>query len=173
MRSLPASRTVCCGMPSNPWLAFAAGESPVERARDARRVWEEFLADGRADGARRPIVDSWLRSAIAGLHPAHSRAPTVADRSEAAERWQAHRLGPALPVIRRWLGRLAGESEQVIVVSDADGLLLRVEGDVRVRSAAADAINFVEGALWSELGAGTNAVGTALAADHPIQVHAA
>ena len=34
-------------------------------------------------------------------------------------------------------------------------------------------MNFVEGALWSEAGAGTNAVGTALAADHAVQVFAA
>ncbi len=34
-------------------------------------------------------------------------------------------------------------------------------------------MNFVEGALWSEAGAGTNAIGTALAADHAVQVHAA
>ena len=34
-------------------------------------------------------------------------------------------------------------------------------------------MNFVEGALWSEAGAGTNAVGTALAAEHAVQVFAA
>jgi transcriptional regulator of acetoin/glycerol metabolism len=61
----------------------------------------------------------------------------------------------------------------VIVVSDAEGVLLRLDGDARVRSAAADAMNFVEGALWSEAGAGTNAIGAALAFDHPVQVHAA
>jgi signal transduction histidine kinase len=58
-------------------------------------------------------------------------------------------------------------------VSGADGLLLWLDGDVRVRSGAADAMNFVEGALWDEAGAGTNAIGTAIAADHPVQVHAA
>jgi hypothetical protein len=34
-------------------------------------------------------------------------------------------------------------------------------------------MNFTEGALWSEDGAGTNAIGTALAADHAVQVFAA
>jgi signal transduction histidine kinase len=33
-------------------------------------------------------------------------------------------------------------------------------------------MNFTEGALWSERGAGTNAVGTALAADHAVQIFA-
>jgi transcriptional regulator of acetoin/glycerol metabolism len=40
-----------------------------------------------------------------------------------------------------------------------------------VRLDAADAMNFVEGAVWSE--AGTNAIGTAIAADHAVQVFAA
>ena len=34
-------------------------------------------------------------------------------------------------------------------------------------------MNFAVGALWSESGAGTNAIGTALAADHAVQVFAA
>jgi hypothetical protein len=38
---------------------------------------------------------------------------------------------------------------------------------------AQTAMNFVEGALWSEAGAGTNAIGTVLATDHAVQVHAA
>jgi signal transduction histidine kinase len=60
----------------------------------------------------------------------------------------------------------------LIVVSDAAGMLLRLEGNARVRSQAADSMNFTEGALWSEKGAGTNAVGTALAADHAVQIFA-
>ena len=39
-----------------------------------------------------------------------------------------------------------------------------------MRLRAADDMNFAEGTLWSEGGAGTNAIGTALAADHAVQV---
>ena len=60
-----------------------------------------------------------------------------------------------------------------MVVSDADGTLLWLEGAPRVRLAAANSMNFAVGALWSEGGAGTNAIGTALAADHAVQVFAA
>ena len=35
---------------------------------------------------------------------------------------------------------------------------------------AAEVMNFAEGTLWSEPGAGTNAIGTAIAADHAVQV---
>jgi len=60
-----------------------------------------------------------------------------------------------------------------MVVSDADGTLLWLEGAARVRLSAANSMNFAVGALWSESGAGTNAIGTALAADHAVQVFAA
>jgi signal transduction histidine kinase len=163
-------------MPTNPWIAIdtTATRSPSVRARELRQIWYDYLSHGRLDRVRLPIAESWSRSTVAGVSPSRSRAPTLfTDRREVRERWEAHPLEAAAPLIRRWLGRVADESEQLIVVSDADGLLLWLDGDARVRSGAADAMNFVEGTLWNEAGAGTNAIGTALAADHPVQVHAA
>jgi signal transduction histidine kinase len=161
-------------MQNNPWLAVDVTTSPKTRARVLRGIWDRFLTDGQLDAVRPPIAESWQRSRAAGLDPTTSRAPTmVGDRHEVAERWEAHPLVAAAPLIREWLGSVADESEHLIVVSDADGLLLWLEGNAKVRSAAADAMNFVEGALWSERGAGTNAIGTAVAADHAVQVHAA
>ena len=161
-------------MPTNPWLSLDAATLPSLRARELRRSWDAYLGNGRLDEVRRPIAESWRRSQAAGIDASTSRAPTLlGQRRDVRERWEAHPLAAAAPVIRRWLGPAASESEHVIVVSDADGLLLWLDGDARVRSAAADAMNFVEGALWSEGGVGTNAIGTALAADHAVQVHAA
>jgi signal transduction histidine kinase len=161
-------------MPSNPWLAIDVTTAPAIRARKLRRIWDDFLGNGRLEAVRLPIADSWQRSQAAGVDPAGTRAPTVLpDRDDVAGRWEAHPLQAAAPAIREWLWAIADESEHLIVVSDADGLLLWVDGNAKVRSAAADTMNFVEGALWSEGGAGTNAIGTALAADHPVQVHAA
>ncbi|HYZ30421.1 MAG TPA: GAF domain-containing protein [Thermoleophilaceae bacterium] len=83
-----------------------------------------------------------------------------------------HPLGDAAELIRDCLAGIAHESDHLIVVSDAGGVLLLVDGPPAVRSRAADSMNFTEGALWSEDGAGTNAVGTALAADHAVQIFA-
>jgi signal transduction histidine kinase len=161
-------------MPGNPWLAIDGTTPPSLRARELRRVWDDFVGNGRLDAARLPIAESWQRSRGAGVDPSTSRATTViADREDVAAQWKAHPLETAAPLIRKWLGSFVDQSDQLIVVSDADGLLLWLEGDAKVRSAAADWMNFVEGALWSEASAGTNAIGTALAAIHPVQVHAA
>jgi signal transduction histidine kinase len=160
-------------MPRNPWVAIDEATPPGLHARAMRREWEEFVSRGRVGRVRAPVADSWRRSLDAGVDPSGSRlAPVSADRDEALARWDVHPLREAAPLIRDCLASIADESEHLIVVSDADGVLLQLEGNARVRSQAADSMNFTEGALWSEEGAGTNAVGTALAADHAVQIFA-
>src|ERR1700742_1288586 len=165
---------------SNPWLAIDVATAPEQRAREVRRAWERFVGGGRerserGDSAplRAPIKDSWRRSAAAGVDPSGLRiAPIVADADETTARWEIHPLAETAPLIRACLAASADESRHLIVVSDANGILLWVEGNPSVRLRAADSMNFAEGTLWSEGGAGTNAIGTALAADHAVQVFA-
>jgi signal transduction histidine kinase len=160
-------------MPRDPWLAIEAATPPAVRAREVRLEWERFVSGGQVTGLRAPVTDSWRRSLDAGVDPSGSRlAPVSAGRDEAFARWEAHPLAAAAPLIRDCLVGIAAESDHLIVVSDATGLLLQLEGNAGVRSRAADSMNFTEGALWSENGAGTNAVGTALAADHAVQIFA-
>ncbi len=160
-------------MPRNPWLAIDEATTPSLHARAMRREWEEFVSRGLVSRVRAPVADSWRRSLDAGVDPSGSRlAPVSADRDEALARWDLHPLKEAAPLIRHSLASIADESDHLIVVSDADGVLLQLDGNARVRSQAADSMNFTEGALWSEEGAGTNAVGTALAADHAVQIFA-
>jgi hypothetical protein len=123
---------------------------------------------------RAPIADSWRRSSAAGVDPSgHRLAPVLTDREEASARWDVHPLAAAIPLIEDQLSAVADESAHLIVVSDGEGVLLWIGGNAKVRLDAADSMNFTEGALWSETGAGTNAIGTALAADHAVQVFAA
>jgi hypothetical protein len=161
-------------MPANPWLAIDVATPPRKRARELKRLWQRFLGDGRLDSVRTPIADSWRRSHAAGVDPSPKhRAPVLADEDETSARWDVHPLAAALPLIEDSLTAIADESAHLIVVSDAEGILLWIGGNATVRMAAADSMNFTEGALWSENGAGTNAIGTALAADHAVQVFAA
>ena len=166
---------------SNQWLAIDVATAPAQRAREIRRAWERFVGGAWEQPAsprgavplRDPIQASWRRSAAAGVDPSGVRiAPVVADADEAIARWEIHPLAETAPLIRACLAASADESGHLIVVSDANGILLWVEGDPRVRMRAADSMNFAEGTLWSEGGAGTNAIGTALAAEHAVQVFA-
>jgi hypothetical protein len=158
----------------NPWLAIDATTSPALRAREVRRAWERFVEGDRAESVRGPIADSWRRSSEAGVDPTpNGSAPLIADDDEVAARWEVHPLVAVAPLIREYFAGIADDAEHLMVVSDADGMLLWLEGAPGVRLAAANSMNFAPGALWSESGAGTNAIGTALAADHAVQVFAA
>jgi hypothetical protein len=169
-------------VPHSPWVAVDAATIPAKRARELRDAWEDFI-DGRhqeeSDDAgtpevRRPILDSWQRSRDAGVDPSGRQpAPSVVEHGPADELWDEHPLSSALPLIAHCMAEAAVEADHLLVVSGADGLLLHIRGDTRLRSRAADEMNFVEGALWSEAGAGTNAIGTAVAAEHAVQVFAA
>ena len=158
----------------NPWLAIDAATEPAQRARELRHAWERFIVGDRVDSVRGPIVDSWRRSLGAGVDPTpDGAAPLVADDDEAAARWAVHPLVTSAPLIRECMAGIADDAAHLMVISDADGTLLWLEGAPQVRLAAANSMNFAVGALWSEGGAGTNAIGTALAADHAVQVFAA
>jgi hypothetical protein len=123
------------------------------------------------DLVREAIADSWRRSSAAGVDPTGGRlAPVVADESETHDRWTEHPLAGVAPLIHECLSAIADEAGYLIVVSDANGMLMTIEGSAHVRMRAAGEMNFAEGTLWSEGGAGTNAIGTALALDHAVQV---
>jgi signal transduction histidine kinase len=159
---------------TTPWLAIDAATPPLQRARELRRAWERFIAEGSLTAVRPPVADSWQRSRAAGVDPSAARpAPVLADNEEAVARWEVHPLAAAAPLVRDCLAGIAAESGHLIVITDADGMLLWIDGSARVRVEAADSMNFAEGTLWSEGGAGTNAIGTAIAADHALQIFAA
>lgn len=166
---------------SNPWLAVDAGTVPTKLARELRDAWEDFVGGAPDDGegagtpmVRPPIAASWRRSLDAGVDPTGRwLPPAVADAAAVGRRWSEHPLKAAMPIIRHCLGEAGEAADQLTVISDADGLLLSVVGSTHTRGRAADDMNFAEGVLWSETAAGTNAIGTALAAGHAVQVFAA
>jgi hypothetical protein len=158
---------------ANPWLAVGAATAPTVRAQELRFAWELFLGHDEEgeDLVRAPIVDSWRRSLAAGVDwTGHRLAPVVNDEEEAHDLYEEHPLGRHSSLIHACLSPMADDMGYLIVVSNANGVLLSIDGSDAVRLRAAEEMNFVEGVLWSEPGAGTNAVGTAIAADHAVQV---
>ena len=165
-------------MSQHDWLAIDAGTAPMVRAQELRFAWERFVGAERAtseairsSSARRSPTRGGARSRPASTRPATGSAPVVADEDETHERWEEHPLGarraadPRVPVGDRRRGRLPDRRH-------------RRQRRAAERSRAARAcacappsdMNFAEGTLWSEAGAGTNAIGTAIAVDHAVQV---
>ncbi len=105
-----------------------------------------------------------------------SRAGRAAGRRRRHDAFETvrtnHPLHAVLPVLRQTLTTIADEASHIMIVTDAQGMILWREGAADVRRQA-DRIALSEGAVWSEDTIGTNGMGTALAADQPVQIHSA
>jgi len=158
---------------TNGWLA-RVGADPRERAREIARAHTTFLSgralSGLTVGLRDVVAESWVRSSAANVDP-DADPPVTMTGSDLAGYRADHPLSAVIPVLRELVGGTAEDGQHLWAVSDTAGRLLWVEGHRSAR-ARAERMNFVEGALWDEEHAGTNAPGTALAVDHEVQIFA-
>ncbi len=144
-----------------------------DQARRLSELYDEVLSGGRVPEAPRALVaESWQRSLAALVDPELDAPPVVVSGEELEEIRAGHPLHAVLPVLRQTLTTIADEASHIMIVTDARGLILWREGAADVRRQA-DRIALSEGAIWSEDAIGTNGMGTALAADQPVQIHSA
>ncbi len=154
-----------------------ASPSEIERtARQLTALREEFLDRGTfATYVPRPLIlASWQRSQAVQVDPARHWAPlAIAREIELQELRKANEpLIHAAHSVMSHLTDFLADSGYVVVLSDAHGRLLEVIGEAAIRRRLAR-IDFIAGGDWSEAAAGTNAIGTALADGHIVQLMAA
>lgn len=155
------------------WTALPATGDRRHRALRLARAHDAVLSGAEPPpDVRGVIADSWRRCAAAGIDPMRGLAPLTLENDEATDRWARSPLAAAEPVLRDLLQDVRAEGEQVVLVCDADGTLLWIDGDERLMDQATE-VHLMRGARWSEADAGTNAMGTALALDHALQVFSA
>ncbi|WP_406144921.1 GAF domain-containing protein [Streptomyces sp. NBC_01012] len=152
--------------PSIPSRSSAA-ERLVHRAREARLAGERTAAGPRAE-----IDASWDRVLRSGVDPEQSPESRLLQIDEIEHRRRSTALGEVMPRLREGLATIADAAHQIMVVTDTEGRVLWRQGHAAVMRRAKD-ICLEEGAAWAESATGTNAIGTALAARTPIQVHSA
>ncbi|MFD0361295.1 transcriptional regulator [Nocardia sp. GCM10030253] len=164
----------------NPWVAVRPDDDVTQLARRVSSAHHSFLEgvdrlptvrpDG--DSVRPVVLDSWHRSRNNGVNPDSFGDGLDLDGLELQRYRTAHPTALIRPVVRKLLVEDAAEAGLLVAISDAKGRLLWVEGDSKAKDRAL-AMNFVEGADWSEDRVGTNAPGTALALDHHVQIFGA
>ncbi|MFP3555482.1 sigma-54-dependent Fis family transcriptional regulator [Paraburkholderia sp. SIMBA_049] len=64
------------------------------------------------------------------------------------------------------------QTETVLVLTDPDGTILDLAGDSRIVGPLGE-LRLIPGCNWTERTGGTNAIGTALALQQPVQIHSA
>ena len=166
-------------MITQPYPVNLSIASPSEIEYTARRLMalrEDFLSTGSLTlWTPRPLIlASWQRCHDLQVNPSRRCAPlAVARETQLAQLRESNALliQAARPAMSHLIDFLA-DSGYVVVLSDAQGRLLDVVGDVAIRRRLAR-IDFVPGGDWSEAAAGTNAIGTALSDGHVVQLMAA
>lgn len=157
--------------------------SPAEIERTAQQlavVREDFLsAEGNFNAEGNPanwtprllIFNSWQRCRTLQVNPSQRYAPLAIARE--TQLYQIHDenalLIRAAHSVMNHLVDVLADSGYVVVLSDTHGRLLEIMGDMAIRRRLAK-IDFVAGGDWSEAAAGTNAIGTALADKHVVQL---
>ncbi|MFI1933438.1 GAF domain-containing protein [Streptomyces sp. NPDC020330] len=144
-----------------------------EATRSLHRAREARLAGTRSEVAPRAQIDaSWDRVVRSGIDPDQSPESELLRADEIEHRRHSTALGELMPLLRAGLASIADAAQQIMVVTDIEGRVLWRQGNTGVLRRAND-ICLEEGAAWAEAATGTNAIGTALAARVPIQVHSA
>lgn len=143
------------------------------RARDLVRIHDAVLAGSAPPERPRAVVArSWSRMIALGIDPDGRNGRDPLSPAEVDERRRTSRLALVIDEIRELLLSAADASHYLVVVTDADGVVLWRSGSPRVKRQA-DGLGFTDGALWTEGAVGTNAIGTALEENAPVQLFSA
>ncbi len=153
--------------------AVGPGTDLGQHARALQRVHDAVMGGAEPPAHPRALVSrSWSRVLSFGLDPTRANARDPLPWVEVERRRQASPLALVVDEIRAVLTSVADASRFIVVVTDADGTILWREGSAAVLRRA-DALGFTEGATWTEDHVGTNAIGTALAEQAPVQLFSA
>ncbi|GAW92983.1 sigma-54-dependent Fis family transcriptional regulator [Calderihabitans maritimus] len=160
----------------NSWLVTpsACGCDLKELSRKLEKSWETFVTyrDLETSRVRNVIGESWRRCEERGINPQLLRAMIVLTDDELAEIRMKNELIQVSEPYLRLLADIIEGTNHLVVLCDAKGRILQIYGNEEVKYRASE-MNFVCGADWSEQGAGTNAIGTAISINKPVQVFAA
>lgn len=146
------------------------GTSLPVHARDLVRMHEAVIGGGRPRVPPRPLVSrSWSRALSLGLAADGINTRDSVPIDEVARRRRASPLRHVIGDLGQILGSTSDTANMLLVVTDAEGVILWREGSSTVRRRA-DTLGFAEGADWTETRVGTNAIGTALAEAAPVEL---
>lgn len=170
-------------MPPDPLGRSHSGAlDPDMRARVALDIYERVLSgDSYVDEFGRfsapdelydEMYESWRRSMAAGVDPDTNSPPHLLEHRDVLQMRREHSLAPYVPVLQELLVDDDSSARHVMVITNDAGDVLWMNGNASVERGA-ERLELVEGARWSEAGAGTNAIGTALWAGRPMQVFSA
>ncbi len=150
--------------------AITPGTDLPRYARDLVRMHDAVIGGSSPPVRPRPVVwRSWSRMLALGLDVDGHNERVLCSPDEVERLRRESLLHLVIDDLRKVLTSVADASVFVLVVTDADGVILWREGSAPVLRQA-DRLGFDLGARWTERHVGTNAIGTALTEAAPVQL---
>jgi transcriptional regulator of acetoin/glycerol metabolism len=148
---------------------FLEGDILEDYIKFIYKAWKNFIEKGYINAAVRiEIADSWKRCMNYGVDPMSGKGKeTEKSNMKNIIDGNAELISVAHSTMENLYKVVAG-SGFVIMLVDRCGYVIDVIGDKEIMKRA-DELNFVKGYLWTEESVGTNAIGTALYLDKPLQ----
>jgi sigma-54 dependent transcriptional regulator, acetoin dehydrogenase operon transcriptional activator AcoR len=138
-----------------------------------RNAWERFVGGGDLPADLRPAVtSSWQRSRNFKVDVGTQCAPVLSEAELYRRRSDNSLLAAAARLAMQRVSHVLTEAGSMLILTDGSGHIIETIGDTRTIETGRE-VHLEHGGCWSEDKIGTNAIGTALAAMEPVQIHAA
>lgn len=131
--------------------------------------WRKFVESNEIPmDVRHDILNSWIRCKEYKVDPSDGRGKEI-DKSEFKQILIQHKelIEIAIPVMLD-IFNLLKESNYSIILTDENAVILEVMGNEKIMEKNKE-LNFLKGCKWKEENVGTNAIGTSLYLNMPIQ----
>lgn len=140
---------------------------------DYKKRWKKFIETGKLSKDIRPvIVESWYRCQAMNVDHLGGIGTIVSkEESERSILKKKELIQMARPTMENVFEMVKNTSYSVIL-TDEKGVII----DLIINEALEEKhvlLNFVKGSKWDEKSVGTNAIGTCLAEDKPVQINGA
>lgn len=131
-------------------------------------AWKKFINTGEVDlSVRKDIRDSWIRCKSYGVDYNNGCGSVQHDNIKCLIEKNSELISVSKPIMEGIYSMVSG-SGFAIMLADKDGYIIEVIGDKDIMDRANE-LNFLKGELWTESIVGTNAIGTAIYLNKPIQ----
>lgn len=138
-----------------------------------RNAWERFVGGGAPAADLRPqVVSSWQRSKNFNVDVGTRSAPILSEAELYRRRSDNSLLAAAARLAMQRVSHVLTEAGSMLILTDGSGHIIETIGDTRTIETGRE-VHLEHGGCWAEEKIGTNAIGTAMAAMEPVQIHAA
>ena len=140
--------------------------------RAIRQAWERFVDGGDEPvSVRSAVAGSWQRSKSFNISVESRAAPVLSEAELYRCRADSALLSAtARPAMQR-AAEILDDASSMLILTDGAGHIIETLGDRRTIEDGRE-VHLQDGGCWREDKIGTNAIGTALAARKPVQIHA-